>query len=50
MRALLESPERREGLGTVGRETVIDRYSADRMAEGIESVYEGVVNSLELRR
>ena len=40
MRSLLESPARRADLGAAGRETVIRRYSSDRMAEGFEAVYE----------
>jgi phosphatidyl-myo-inositol alpha-mannosyltransferase len=40
MRSLLESPARRADLGAAGRETVISRYSSDRMAEGFEAVYE----------
>ena len=49
LRSLLDDPARRAELGQAGRATVVAGYTADRMAEGIESVYEEVAQLLELR-
>ena len=49
LRSLRDDPGRRTELGQAGRATVIAGYTADRMAEGIESVYEEVTHLLELR-
>ena len=50
MHSLLESPARRADLGAAGRETVVARYSSDRMAEGFDSVYEEVTRLVEYAR
>ena len=50
LRSLLDDSGRRAELGQAGRATVVSGHTADRMAEGIESVYEEVAQLLELRR
>lgn len=50
IRSLLSSPARRADLGTAARETVVTRYSSDRMAEGFEAVYGEVAGLVELGR
>jgi len=50
LRSLLDDPNRRTELGQAGRATVVAGYTADRMAEGIESIYAEVTQLLELRR
>lgn len=45
---LLDDPSRREALGAAARETVIARYTADRMADGFEAVYGEVAGLVEL--
>lgn len=44
LRTVLADPEQRAALGEAGRTTVVTGYTADRMAVGIEAVYDEVLN------
>jgi phosphatidylinositol alpha-mannosyltransferase len=48
LRELVSDPARRSALRAAGRDTVIDRYTADRMAAGFERVYAEVTGLVEL--
>jgi glycosyltransferase involved in cell wall biosynthesis len=50
LRALIADPSNRVALGAAGRDTVVARYTSDRMAEGFERVYGEVTGLVELTR
>ncbi|WP_052863203.1 glycosyltransferase [Streptomyces niger] len=48
IRSLLDDPARLARLGAAGRERALDRYTWDRVAEGVAAVYDGLLSVPEL--